>query len=61
MQYEHLSKRYVSLYDGKWGIVRTLEELDRQFKYFAKLRPEIYTDFRVWIDNLVAMGVLIPF
>ena len=61
MKYAHLSKRYISLFDGEWCKVNTLEELDVMFREFAEKRPEIYTDFRHWIDTLVRMNVLIPF
>ena len=57
MKYVHLSKRYISDY----GIVRTLEELDKMFRDLQVKRPAIYTDFRGWIDSLVRIGVLFPF
>ena len=57
MKYVHLSKRYISDY----GIVRTLEELDKMFHDLQVKRPAIYTDFRGWIDSLVGMGLLFPF
>jgi hypothetical protein len=61
MKYAHLSKRYITLLDGEWGSVVTLEGLDERFCEFRKWRPTIYTDFRKWIDSLVEMNVLIPF
>lgn len=56
MKYVHLSKRYMSDY----GIVLTLEELDKMFRDLQIKRPTIYTDFRGWIDSLVRIGVLFP-